>query len=125
MRPTSPIFPGVSVLRRKRCLVYEVSVVIHHHIPDLVLTCAHVCPDTTFRGRPLVARGLLDGWQLLDGLGDDGDALAQLRLRDDQGRREPDNVAVSRLGLYEGKAVSMRHQSRYALSENLPAGPCS
>lgn len=46
-----------------------------------------------------MALGLLDGGKLLDGLGDDVEALLELRLGDDEGRSEANDVAVRRLGL--------------------------
>jgi hypothetical protein len=46
-----------------------------------------------------VALGLLDRGKLLDGLGDDVEALLELRLGDDEGRSETDDVAVGRFGL--------------------------
>lgn len=46
----------------------------------------------------LVVGSLLDGGQLLDGLGDDVETLLELLLGDDQGGGEADNVAVCGLG---------------------------
>ena len=68
-----------------------------------------------------MALGLLDGGKLLDGLGDDVEALLELRLGDDERRSEADDVAMGRLGLLylsvtwwvrkevQGKEVTYQH----------------
>lgn len=48
-----------------------------------------------------VMRRLRDGGQLLDRLADDVEGLAEVRLGDDQRRREADDVAVRGLGLLD------------------------
>jgi hypothetical protein len=62
--------------------------------------------------RSLVALGLLDRGQLLDSLGDDAEPLAQLRLGDDERRRESNNIAVGRLSLHGTLLVSIRRTER-------------
>ena len=47
--------------------------------------------------------GLGGGGELLQGLGDDVEPLLELLLRDDQRRRESDDVSVGWLGLQESQ----------------------
>lgn len=113
-------YPGVSVTTKTLLCI---SVIIQHHIPELALTCAHVCPEKTSQ-ESLVARGLGGGGQLLEGLGDDAQTLPELRLGDDQRGSEADNVAVGRLGLQQ-RVVSTEHTKGKELESVLPGAPCS